>query len=103
MVKFGIKRLDDALLPVEPGNQIVIGAETSGGKTALACQAVLSSPEQSFAIFSLEMQARALITRMFAGEGGIPLSNLRCGRLTSRELPRLHAAVERLSPRVIYI
>jgi len=103
VIRFGVDALDNALQPIEGGDQVVICAETSGGKTALACQAVLSSADKDFAIFSLEMQARSLITRMLAAEGQIHLSNLRSGRLTNHELPRLHNAVERLATRTLWI
>ncbi len=103
VIKFGIEPLDDALLPIEPGNQIVVCSETGGGKTALACQAVLCSSDKTFAIFSLEMGARSLIMRMLAAEGYIQLSNLRRGRLTAYESPRLTPAIDGLAKRSIYI
>jgi replicative DNA helicase len=103
VIKFGIEALDNALLPIEPGNQIVICAETGGGKTALAIQAALSSPEQAFAIFSMEMDAKALIMRMFTSESCVPLSSLRQGRLTKEEYRHLKAAAELLKPRNIHI
>lgn len=103
VVSFGIDPLDSALLPIEPGNQVVICSETGGGKTTLACQAFLCSSEKSFAMFSLEMGARSLIMRMLSAEGSIPLGNLRRGRLTKQEHPRLTATIESLAKRTVYI
>jgi replicative DNA helicase len=103
VIRFGINSLDEALLPIETGDQIVISGDTGGGKSALASQAVLESREANFAIFSLEMHARSLITRMLAAEGNIQFCNLRKGRLLDREYPLLTQAVERLSKRSIWI
>ncbi len=103
VVRFGIPGLDEALLPIEPGDQIVICAETSRGKSALAAQAVLSSLNQSFAIFSLEMPAWSLVVRMLASEARVPFSNLRRGRLIESDYPRLTDAVSRLGNRTVWI
>jgi replicative DNA helicase len=103
VVKFGIDELDNALKPIEPGDQIVVCSQTGGGKSALACQAVLMSKTANCAIFSLEMHARSLIIRMLAAEGHLPLSNLRTGRLEAAEFARLNQGVERLSSRVVWI
>jgi replicative DNA helicase len=103
VVRFGIEPLDYALQPIEPGNQVVICSETGGGKTALAGQAILCSSSKSFAIFSLEMGARSLVLRMLAAESAIPLGNLRRGRLTVHERPRLPAAMDRLAKRTVYL
>jgi replicative DNA helicase len=103
VIKFGIDALDNALLPIEPGNQIIICAETGGGKTALALQAALSSPDKAFGIFSLEMDVRSLIMRMLTSEASVPFSKLRQGRLAERDYQRLTSAVGRLGPRNIHI
>jgi replicative DNA helicase len=103
VVKFGINQLDSTLKPIEPSDQIVICSRTGGGKSALACQAVLASENAKCVIFSLEMHARSLVTRMLAAEGNLALSNLRTGRLQGAEFARLKQAVERLARRVVWI
>jgi replicative DNA helicase len=103
VIKFGIEALDAALQPIERGDQLVISAETSRGKSTLASQAVLSSTDKRFAIFSVEMPWRSLVVRMFASEGRIAFSNLRQGRLTKAETLRLQDAMKRLSNRQIWI
>jgi replicative DNA helicase len=103
VVRFGIDSLDDALLPIEPGDQIVICADTGRGKSALAAQAVLSTAGRSFAVFSLEMPARSLVARMLANESRVPFSDLRRGRLRDRDYPLVTGAVSRLGSRSIWI
>lgn len=103
IVRFGISGLDDALQPIEPSNQIVICADTGRGKSALAAQAVLSTLDRSFAIFSLEMPVRALITRMLATESKVPFGDLRRGRIRDGDYTLVTQAVTRLSNRNIWI
>jgi replicative DNA helicase len=103
VVQFGISALDSALLPIERGDQLVLGAETGGGKSALASQLILSSTDKKFAVFSVEMLSRSLVARMFAAEGRIGFSKLRQGRLTEREAKRFRQAKERLISREIWI
>jgi replicative DNA helicase len=103
VIRFGIDALDTALLPIEPGDQVVVCAETGRGKSALASQAVLSSTDKRFAIFSVEMPWRSLIARMFASEGQIMFSKLRQGRLTAAEIQRLQDATKRLATRQVWI
>ena len=99
IIRFGIDKLDRALLPIEPGSQIIIGGATSSGKTALALQAVLHSTDRAFGIFSLEMPCRQLMARMFASQGQIDLANLRQGRMTNPEGARLPRVCEQLRER----
>jgi replicative DNA helicase len=103
IVRFGISGLDDALQPIEPSNQIVICADTGRGKSALAAQAVLSTLDRSFAIFSLEMPVRALITRILATESKVPFGDLRRGRIRDGDYTLVTQAVTRLSNRNIWI
>jgi replicative DNA helicase len=103
VIKFGIDALDNALLPVEAGYQVVICAGTSGGKSALASQAVLASTNKRFAVFSMEMPWRSLVARMFSTEGKIHFSSLRQGKLNKLEFQRLHEAKKRMVNREIWI
>jgi replicative DNA helicase len=103
VVQFGISALDSALLPIERGDQLVLCAETSGGKSALAGQVILSSTDRKFAVFSAEMPFRSLVARMFAAEGRIGFSKLRQGRLTQGEAQRFREAKERIISREIWI
>lgn len=56
----------------------LIGAETSGGKTALALQFARAALSQGgrVLVFALEMNARQLIRRLVSAEGKIPMQRL---------------------------
>lgn len=75
--KTGIPELDDKMGGLVSGFWMV-GAETSGGKTALALQLVRSVINQGgrVLVFALEMSSRQLVRRIVAGEGRIPMQRL---------------------------
>jgi replicative DNA helicase len=56
----------------------LIGADTSGGKTALSLQLVRAILDQGgrVLVFALEMRARQLIRRLVSAEGKIPIQRL---------------------------
>ena len=84
VIRFGIPGLD-SLLWVAPGTQIVICAETGGGKTSLAAQAVGASETKRWAIFTLEMEAEAIMARLASNVGSIALHRLYRGNLDATE------------------
>ncbi len=75
--KTGIPELDEAMGGLIPGFWL-IGAETSGGKTALSLQFVRSVINKGgrVLVFALEMSAKQLIRRIVSGEGRIPMQRL---------------------------
>lgn len=101
-VKFGIRELDN-MVWIEPGNQIVISANTGGGKTALATQAVVQSTGTSWAIFSMEMQGEAIAERMIANGGPVSLGGLRSGKLQPWEHNNMDSAITKLRERKIWV
>jgi replicative DNA helicase len=101
-VQFGIEPLDRQLW-IEPGNLIVISAQTGGGKTALAVQSVIESPRTKWAIFSLEMEGEAIGARVLANAGSISLQNLRAGRLKLEEREALCEAIDEQSKRSVWL
>lgn len=85
----GIRTLDLALGGVLPGEQVVIGAETSYGKTALALQIAahiaLGKQQKKVAIFSMEMSKQALAERVISAQSGVRLRAIRSGEVTAEE------------------
>lgn len=82
----------------------VIGAETSGGKTAmmlqLACSALAAG--QNVLIFSLEMEAEMLVKRMLSCAGSIPMKNIIEKAFSDMEFGRLTSASNELgSPKLL--
>jgi replicative DNA helicase len=84
VVQFGIPELDKAVW-VGRGSQVVICAETGGGKTSLAAQAVAATQTRKWAIFSLEMESEAIVARIAANVGSIALHRLYRGELLPNE------------------
>jgi len=80
---------------LRPGEHWVLGARTSIGKTAVALAIVLCAARQGFRVLmaSLEMGAAdQLMDRMMAAMAGVPVQNLRLGRITDEESDRIDAA-----------
>jgi replicative DNA helicase len=104
-IRFGLDSLDAQLGEVQPGEVCVISAQTGGGKTALALQAILehAASGYSVALFSFEMRATQMIERALAHDGQISMKTIRSGKLSMSELGKLDASVGRLSERAIFI
>src|SRR5258708_22709029 len=81
VVRFGIQKLDE-ILWIGKGSQVVICAETGGGKTSLAAQAVAASENQKWGIFTLEMKAEAIVAKLASNLRYICLNRLVRGILT---------------------
>ena len=87
--------LDRMTAGFQRGDLIIMAARPSMGKTALALNIALNSATVSqgaCAIFSLEMPAEQLAIRLFAAKSGIPIQNLRTGRLDDADWSKLNEA-----------
>ncbi len=104
-VTFGVPKLDEELYGLQPAEKCVIAAETGGGKSALASQAIVqhSLEDKASAVFSLEMSATSLIHRMFANIGKVPMGSMKRGRLSEYEVVNLHRAVATLAEFKIFM
>lgn len=65
-IKSGIDTIDTLMMPMQPGNYIIIAASTSVGKTTLACNIALNAAEEGVGvlIFSMEMTKQAIINKL---------------------------------------
>ena len=92
----GVVYLDDVLLGFQCGDLIIVGARPSVGKSSLvttvASNLVLTNPEKTMIIFSLEMPEEQLINRILSCLSFVPLSNIRTGKLTENQLVALAKA-----------
>ena len=104
-IKFGIPTLDAELSGLQPSEQCVVAGSTSSGKSALSSQAVLENAKKggASALFSLEMSAVRVVTRMIAHLGQISMKSLKSGLLTEIELGRMMPTVKRLSDYKIFL
>lgn len=103
----GFRALDRMTNGFQRGDLIILAARPSMGKTAFALNIGLNAAQitkQAVAIFSLEMPAEQLITRMLSVKSRISGSVLRTGQLNSNnEWNALNEAAADLRQTKIYI
>lgn len=97
-VKTGLADMDALWGSFGPGQFIVIGGRTSGGKTALAMQVVsnvFANPGSVVVYFSMEMTREELCQRLIAQETGIAITGMRRKQLDDEEWSKVDASVAR--------
>lgn len=96
-LSFGLTDLDRMTMGMKSGEMIVVGARPSMGKTAFAInvlRAVLTRDKRPAMLFSMEMGAEAIITRMTAAAGDLTLDKLRDPTtMDDHDWPKLAAGV----------
>lgn len=97
-LSFGIPKVDDLILPAQPGDFIILAARPSVGKTALAeivaeRWAIQASPKPVLFV-SAEMKTTALFDRIAARSGKVPAVKLRRGQLTPDEIEAVRKVME---------
>jgi replicative DNA helicase len=93
---------------LRPGDLLIVAGRPSMGKTTLAVNmaeyaAVHPGTRASVAIFSMEMPAEQVITRMLSSIGGVPLNSLRSGRISDDDWVRITGATSQLSEAKIFV
>jgi len=104
----GFTDFDNKTGGLRAGDLIIIAGRPSMGKTTLAVNmaefaAVSPDSKASVAIFSMEMPAEQLVTRMLASIGHVPLNSIRSGRISDDDWVRITAATGQLSEAKIFI
>ncbi|MFZ3577697.1 replicative DNA helicase [Virgibacillus sp. DJP39] len=105
-VPSGFRDLDRITSGFQQNDLIIIAARPSVGKTAFAlniAQNVAINTDENVAIFSLEMGADQLVSRMLCAEGNIDAQRLRTGNLEAEDWSKLTMAMGSLSNAGIYI
>lgn len=105
-VPTGYRDLDRITSGFQKNDLIIIAARPSVGKTAFAlniAQNVATNTDENVAIFSLEMGADQLVSRMLCAEGNIDSQRLRTGKLEAEDWGKLTMAMGSLSNAGIYI
>ena len=86
-LKTGFRELDNTIHGLQRGDMIVVAARPSMGKTAvslnLALNVALYNKPGAVAIFSLEMAAEQLETRLLGARSHVHLEFLKTGRLSN--------------------
>ena len=99
-LRWGIRQLDE-VLTAEPGDFIILGADSSVGKTALACQIAwnMAGAGRRVGFFSLETSARKLTDRIIAQRARVAMDDIKRRQLQGSdytEIGQLGAAAQRL-------
>jgi replicative DNA helicase len=105
----GFSDFDKMTGGLRPGDLVIVAGRPSMGKTTLAVNmaeyAALRPGDKraSVAIFSMEMPSEQVITRMLSSIGGVPLQNLRSGRISDDDWVRITSATSQLSEAKIFV
>lgn len=102
----GFTDLDRVTAGFQRNDLIIVAARPSVGKTAFAlniAQNVATKTTENVAIFSLEMGADQLVSRMLCAEGNIDAQVLRTGALQAKDWEKLTLAMGSLSNAGIFI
>lgn len=102
----GFIDLDRLTNGMKPQEMIVIAARPAIGKTSLAMnivETVCVTNKIPVGVFSLEMSASALITRMLCSRARVNIRNVRDGFLAERDFPKLTSAAGAISSAPLYI
>lgn len=105
-VATGFKNLDTMTSGLQKGDLIIVAARPSMGKTSLVMNIaahVAIELRRPVAVFSLEMGADSLTTRLLASEARVDSQRLRNGRLLEADWPKLARAADRLHRAPMFI
>lgn len=108
--KFGVPTpfpaLNDLTCGFHGGQLIIIAGRPGKGKSALACQLVehaVSLNAGACAVFSLEMSAQSMLSRMSCSAAGVNSNLVRHGRLEREQRKKLQCVATALAESPLYI
>jgi len=104
----GYKDIDKELLGLQDGDLIIVAARPSMGKTALAMNMVENivtdkEIEGGVLVFSLEMPAESLTTRLLASHAKINQQKVRSSNMNKNDLKRFMESSSKLKDLPLYI
>ncbi|MEH6471078.1 MAG: replicative DNA helicase [Halopseudomonas sp.] len=102
----GFNDLDKMTSGLQRSDLVIVAARPSMGKTTFAMNLVenaLMAQDKPVLVFSLEMPAEGLVTRMLASLGKIDQTRVRDGKLEEDDWPKLTNAVNMLKDKPLYI
>lgn len=105
-LKTSFRALDNLTNGLQRGDLIILAARPSMGKTAFALNLAMQVSrhnQQPVALFSLEMPAEQLITRMLSAASMIPSSQLRTGYLSGSEWNMLNEAATEMKAMQLFV
>ncbi|EAR60857.1 replicative DNA helicase [Neptuniibacter caesariensis] len=105
-VTTGFDDLDHKTAGLQPSDLIIVAARPSMGKTTFAMNLVenaLMATSKPVLVFSLEMPAEQLMTRMLSSLGRIDQTRIRTGKLEEEDWPKLTTAVNMMRDKPLFI
>ena len=105
----GFKAIDNKLQGLQDGDLIIVAGRPSMGKTALAMNiaenVLVENDENTGAVlvFSLEMPAESLTTRLLSGMSRLDQQDVRSGKLDNKQVTQVVEQSKRLRELPIYI
>ncbi len=102
----GFQQLDRLTSGLRPSEMIVVAARPGLGKTSLVvniAQTAASVHQKVVGIFSLEMAAQQLVTRMLCSEARVDSHKMRSGYLSKEDWKRLAKTMSKLARAQIFI
>lgn len=100
-MKTGFGLIDRFIIGMNKGDFVLVGARPGVGKTSfvmnVAVNAAIRNPDKKVCVFSLEMSAEQLATRLLASEACVDSTKLRSAQLTTEEYAKLGQAAGHLS------
>ena len=102
----GFDDLDERTSGFQPGDLIIVAGRPSMGKTAFSlniAENVALDSKKPVAVFSMEMGATQLATRMIGSVGRLDQHRMRNGNLEDEDLVRLTTALGKLNDAPIFI
>ncbi|KAA0873871.1 replicative DNA helicase [Nitrincola tapanii] len=105
-VTTGFDDLDERTGGLQKSDLIIVAARPSMGKTTFAMNLVenaLMATQRPVLVFSLEMPADQLVTRMLSSLGRIDQTRVRNGQLLDEDWPKLTTAVNMLKGKPLFI
>jgi len=102
----GFADLDEKTSGWQKADLVIVAGRPSMGKTSFAMNMVehaMLHQERPVLVFSLEMPASQLVTRMLSSIGRIDQTLIRTGNLSEDDWPRLNNAVMRMKDRPLFI
>ncbi len=102
----GFTDLDKMTSGLQPADLVIVAGRPSMGKTSFAMNLVenaLFADERPMLVFSMEMPAHSLMTRMLSSVGKIDQTRVRTGQLENDDWNKLSAATQRLKGKSLFI
>jgi replicative DNA helicase len=104
----GFKDFDNKTGGLRGGDLVIVAGRPSMGKTTLAINmaenvALDQNVRGSVLVFSMEMPAEQLMTRMLSSVGGVPLHDIRSGRISDQDWVRITSATNQLAEARLFI